>query len=91
LELRIDSAVTQKPINVVHLIARMNVGGPAILLSSLVQGLNGDGFKSHLVTGYCEENEVDYLEANGLQLDEIRIKGLGRTVSPLTDLKALFR
>jgi glycosyltransferase involved in cell wall biosynthesis len=90
LELRIDSAVTQKPINVVHLIARMNVGGPAILLSSLVQGLNGDGFKSHLVTGYCEENEVDYLEANGLQLDEIRIKGLGRTVSPLTDLKALF-
>jgi glycosyltransferase involved in cell wall biosynthesis len=90
LELRIDSAVTQKPIKVVHLIARMNVGGPAILLSSLVQGLNDDGFNSHLVTGYCEENEVDYLEANGLQLDEIRIKGLGRSVSPLADLKALF-
>ena len=82
--------MTQEPIKVVHLIARMNVGGPAILLSSLVQGLNSDGFKSHLVTGHCEENEVDYLEANGLRLDEIRIKGLGRSVSPIADLKALF-
>lgn len=82
--------MTDRPIKVVHVIARMNVGGPAILLSSLVQGLNSDGFKSHLITGYCEENEVDYLEANNLKLGEIRIKGLGRSVSPIADLKALF-
>lgn len=82
--------MTYQPIKVVHVIARMNVGGPAILLSSLVQGLNSDDFKSHLITGYCEENEVDYLDANNLKLGEIRIKGLGRSVSPIADLKALF-
>ena len=82
--------MTHQPIKVVHVIARMNVGGPAILLSSLVQGLNSDGFKSHLITGYCEENEVDYLESNNLNLGEIRIKGLGRSISPVADLKALF-
>jgi len=85
-----DSSMKSEPIKVVHVIARMNVGGPAILLSSLVQGLNSDGFKSHLITGYCEENEVDYLESNNLNLGEIRIKGLGRSISPVADLKALF-
>ena len=82
--------MTHQPIKVVHVIARMNVGGPAILLSSLVQGLNSDGFKSHLITGYCEENEVDYVKSNNLNLGEIRIKGLGRSISPVADLKALF-
>ena len=75
---------------IVHVIARMNVGGPAILISELMRGLNDSEFESHLITGFCEESEVDYLNANNLDFKERRIKGFGRSVSILADLKSLF-
>ena len=68
----------------------MNVGGPAILISTLMNGLNNDEFESHLITGYCEENEVDYLQANKLNLGETRIAGFGRSISIFSDLKSLL-
>jgi glycosyltransferase involved in cell wall biosynthesis len=75
---------------VVHVIARMNVGGPAILISELLRGLNNEKFESKLITGFCEENEVDYLQANNLSFGEKRVKGFGRSVSMLADIKSLF-
>ena len=73
-----------------HVIARMNVGGPAILISELLKGLNNKDFESFLITGNCESNEVDYLEANNLNFDEIRIKGFGRSLNPISDLKSIL-
>ena len=79
-----------RPLRIAHVIARMNVGGPAILITELIKGANGEDFQSFLITGYCEENEVDYLQANEINLNETRIKGLGRSVSIFADLKALL-
>ena len=52
----------KQPIKIMQIIARMNVGGPAILVSSLVRELNSEGFETTLISGYCEENELDFLE-----------------------------
>ena len=79
-----------RPLRIAHVIARMNVGGPAILITELIKGANEEDFQSFLITGYCEENEVDYLQANEINLNETRIKGLGRSVSIFADLKALL-
>ena len=81
---------SSKPVKVMQIIARMNVGGPAILVADLVRNLDPQRFSSVLVTGYCDENESDYLDEVAEDVAAIRIPGLGRSVSPLKDLTAFF-
>jgi glycosyltransferase involved in cell wall biosynthesis len=81
---------TSKPVKVMQIIARMNVGGPAVLVADLVRNLDIQRFSTVLVTGYCNENESDYLEEVARDVFAIRIPGLGRSVSPLKDLTAFF-
>jgi glycosyltransferase involved in cell wall biosynthesis len=71
-------------------IARMNVGGPAVLVADLMRNLDHQKFSTVLVTGYCDENESDYLDEVAQDVLAIRIPGLGRSVSPLKDLTAYF-
>ena len=49
-----------KPVKVMQIIARMNVGGPAVLVADLMRSLDSQRFSSVLATGYCDENEWDY-------------------------------
>ncbi len=81
---------SSKPVRVMQIIARMNVGGPAVLVADLVRNLDIQRFSTALVTGYCDENESDYLEEVAQDVFAIRIPGLGRSVSPLKDLTAFF-
>ena len=79
-----------KPVKVMQIIARMNVGGPAVLVADLMRNLDRERFSTVLVTGYCDENESDYLNEVAQDMPAIRIPGLGRSVSPLKDLSAFF-
>ena len=79
-----------KPIKVMQIIARMNVGGPAVLVADLMRNLDSQKFSTVLVTGYCDENESDYLDEVANDVAAVRIPGLGRSVSPLKDLGAFF-
>ena len=79
-----------KPIKVMQIIARMNVGGPAVLVADLMRSLDSQKFSTVLVTGYCDENESDYLDEVAQDVAAVRIPGLGRSVSPLKDLGAFF-
>jgi glycosyltransferase involved in cell wall biosynthesis len=79
-----------KPVKVMQIIARMNVGGPAVLVADLIRNLDNQSFSSVLVTGYCDQNESDYLDQVAKDVVPIRIPGLGRSVSPLKDLGAFF-
>ena len=79
-----------KPLKVMQVIARMNVGGPAVLVADLVRNLDPQRFSTVLVTGYCDENESDYLDEVAQDVNAIRIPGLGRSVSPLKDLGSFF-
>ena len=77
-------------IKVMQVIARMNVGGPAVIVADLMRGLDAKHFDQHLITGFCDENEADYLETVATDITATRIAGLGRSISPIYDLKAFF-
>jgi glycosyltransferase involved in cell wall biosynthesis len=88
--------VNQKPagqaqkIRVMRIIARMNVGGPAVQVSGLMRGFDAQVFEQELVTGYCAADEADYLEKVATDVKAVRIDGLGRSIKPRADLTALF-
>ena len=77
-------------VKVMQIIARMNVGGPAVIVAELMRGLDKSAFEQILVTGYCDENESDYLDTVATDIKATRIAGLGRSVSLIADLKAFF-
>ncbi len=88
--------MNQKPvgqarkIKVMRVIARMNVGGPAVQVSGLMRGFDTSVFEQELVTGFCAADEADYLEKVAMDVKAIRIDGLGRSIKPRADLMALF-
>jgi glycosyltransferase involved in cell wall biosynthesis len=71
-----------------HVIARMNVGGPAVLVADLMRSIDPHKFEQVLVTGYCDTNESDYLDEVAADIKAVRIVGLGRSVSVIKDLLA---
>ena len=77
-------------VKVLRLIARMNVGGPAIQITGLMRNLPVETFEQKLVTGFCEENEIDYLEVNQLNVTRTKVEGFGRSVNLFSDLKVLL-
>jgi glycosyltransferase involved in cell wall biosynthesis len=79
-----------RPIRVMRIIARMNVGGPAVQVSGLMRGFNSDEFEHRLYTGFCETNEADYLDSVATDIKAIRIDGLGRRVSLRGDIRAFL-
>ena len=76
------------PIRVMRVIARMNVGGPAVQVSGLMRGFDAAAFDQRLYTGFCAADEADYLEKVATDLQAIRIVGFGRRVSLRGDVKA---
>jgi glycosyltransferase involved in cell wall biosynthesis len=73
-----------------RIIARMNVGGPAVQVSGLMRGLNRSEFDHRLYTGSCTVDEADYLDSMATDVKAIRIEGLGRRVSLCGDIKAFI-
>jgi glycosyltransferase involved in cell wall biosynthesis len=81
---------TRGPIRVMRLIARMNVGGPAVQVSGLMRGFNSSEFDHRLYTGFCAADEADYLDSIATDVKAIRIEGLGRRISFGGDIKAFI-
>ena len=79
-----------QPTRVMQVIARMNVGGPAVIVDELMRGLNKNRFEEILVTGYCAQDESDYLDEVATDTAVTRISGLGRSVSVIGDIKSFF-
>ncbi len=75
-------------IKVMRIIARMNVGGPAVQVSGLMESLDKNDFDQRLFTGDCDVSEADYLETTGVEFEYFKVRGLGRRVSFFGDLRA---
>ena len=71
---------------VLHVIARMNVGGTATYLLNLLNGLDGSEVETKLVIGNVPSNEKEDTRVE--QLDYQRIRGLSRAISPFKDPRA---
>ena len=76
------------PMRVMRIIARMNVGGPAVQVSGLMRGFNSTDFDHHLYTGFCAADEADYLDTVSTDVEATRIEGFGRRESLSGDVKA---
>jgi len=77
-------------IKVAHVVTRMNTGGVAVLISELVAGMNSEEFEVALITGSCSEGEEDYIKARGIDLNQINIASMQRSLNPINDLKSFI-
>nr|MBN1229343.1 glycosyltransferase family 4 protein [Anaerolineae bacterium] len=84
--------VSDKQIRVMRIIARLNIGGPAVHAAVLTAGLNDAIFKSILVTGSIGEAEGDmaYM-AERYGVEPVYIPALQRKIAPLQDVRALIQ
>lgn len=82
-------AQTDQRLRVLRVIARMNVGGPALQVTGLVQGMDPDRFDHRLLTGSVATGEADYVELRAPGLPLTKVRGLGRSPDALDDLRAL--
>ena len=71
---------------VLHVIARMNVGGTATYLFNLLEGLENSKVETKLIIGSVPRNEKE--DSRVEQLDYQRIPGLSRAIAPVRDLLA---
>ena len=78
-------------IKVVHVVTRMNTGGVAVLISELVTGMDPENFEVHLISGACSVDEEDFIQARGLDLRQISIPSMQRSLKPFLDLMAFLR
>jgi glycosyltransferase involved in cell wall biosynthesis len=81
---------SDKRIKVMRIIARMNVGGPAVQVSGLMRGLSTTDFDHRLYTGYCADDEADYIKEQAPDVHAIQLDGLGRRVNLRADFFIFF-
>ena len=86
----VDESVSDKRIKVLRLIARMNIGGPAVQVTGLMRELDPKIFNQILVTGFVANDEADYLIENKINIPVTRIAGLGRSINLSADIRAFF-
>jgi glycosyltransferase involved in cell wall biosynthesis len=83
---------TQRPIRVMNIIARLNVGGPAVAVTHLTERMGAPDYHSILVCGTIEPGEGDmtyYAKERGIE--PIIIPELGRSLNPIRDIKTLWK
>lgn len=81
--------VKDERVRVMRVIARMNVGGPALQAGVLMRGLDPDRFDQRLYAGSVAGGEADYVTLRAPDVAVHRIPGFGRSVRPMDDMCAL--
>lgn len=81
-----------QPIRIMRIIARLNIGGPAIHVTLLTAKMGAPDYDSLLVCGMVEDNEGDmqyFASSRGVQ--PLIIPKLGRSLHPLHDLRTIWQ
>ena len=68
---------------VLHVIARLNVGGTARYITQLANELPKHGIETFVATGFVQGGEVE--DPSAASIDVIRIPALGRSINPIKD------
>ena len=86
----VTSMSTGEPIRILRVIARLNVGGPALHVSYLTKGLDERGYETTLVAGSigAEEGSMEYA-AHDLGIEPVVIPALQREIGAAADLHAV--
>jgi glycosyltransferase involved in cell wall biosynthesis len=81
---------TARRIRVMRVLTRMNVGGPAMQVTTLQRGLDPDRFDQRLYAGQVADGEADYQTLCAPDLPLRRLATLGRRVRAGDDGRALL-
>ncbi len=68
---------------VLHVIARLNVGGTARYITQLANELPNHGIETFVATGFVQGSEVE--DPSAQSIDLIRIPAMGRSIRPIKD------
>ena len=68
---------------VLHVIARLNVGGTARYITQLAHELPKHGIETFVATGFVQGAEVE--DPSAQSIDLIRVPSMGRSISPIKD------
>jgi hypothetical protein len=81
-----------EPIRVLRVIARLNVGGPALHVSYLTDELDKIGYETLLVAGKvsADEGSMEYA-ARGRGIEPVYVPSLQREISPIVDAAAVAK
>lgn len=82
----------ERPVSVLRVIARLNMGGPALHVAYLSEGLAERGYDTTLVVGELSRGEGSMsfvAESRGVRI--VRLSSLSREIAPVRDLAALVR
>jgi len=81
-----------RPVRVLRVIARLNVGGPALHVTYLARGLAERGYETTLVAGDVARGEESMaFVAQSAGVDVVRLPGLSRELAPVHDAVATWR
>ena len=84
--------MSDQPVRVLRVIARLNMGGPALHVAYLTAGLAKRGYETTLVAGSLARGEDSMaFVADELGIEVERIEELHREISPLRDAVAIVR
>jgi len=78
-----------EPLRVMRIMARTNIGGPALQASILMRGLPADRFEQRLYVGSPAAGEADFLELRAPDVPVYRVPTLSRRVRLGNDVRAL--
>ena len=82
----------EEPIRVLRVIARLNMGGPALHVAYLTAGLAERGYRTTLVAGELSRGEESMaFVADELGVPVVTVSQLHREISPLRDATASLR
>ncbi|MDQ3066261.1 MAG: glycosyltransferase family 4 protein [Actinomycetota bacterium] len=84
--------MADEPIVVLRVIARLNMGGPALHVAYLSEGLADRGYDTTLVVGELARGEGSMaFVAESREIKMVRLSSLSREIAPVRDLVALLR
>ncbi len=84
--------MSEKPVHILRVIARLNMGGPALHVAYLSAGLASRGYETTLVAGTLARGEGSMaFVAEELGVEIVTIDELHREISPLRDAVAVVR
>jgi glycosyltransferase involved in cell wall biosynthesis len=75
---------------VLHVITRLNVGGPASQVLGLLDGLEGHGYRVAVATGTPAADEADFTQLRTDVRRRVYLPGLRPEPNPVDDLRALL-
>jgi glycosyltransferase involved in cell wall biosynthesis len=84
--------LSEEPIRVLRVIARLNMGGPALHVAYLSAGLARRGYETTLVAGSLARGEgsMAYV-AEELGVEVVRLDALSREIAPIRDALSILR